>query len=45
MRITKDVVYSRSGMLLDLYAPDRDGYDLVLWFHGGGLESRSEERR
>ena len=39
MRITKDVVYSRSGMLLDLYAPDRDGYDLVLWFHGGGLES------
>ena len=41
MRITKNVVYSPSGMLLDLYAPDRDGYDLVLWFHGGGLEGGS----
>ena len=39
MRITKDMVYAPSGMQLDVYAPDTDGFDTVLWFHGGGLES------
>lgn len=28
---------------LDLYRPDREGYPLFVWFHGGGLERRSKE--
>ena len=41
MRITKDIPYSPNGMQLDLYAPDQDGFDTLIWFHGGGFEAGS----
>lgn len=41
MRITKDIPYGPNGMHLDLYAPDQDGFDTLIWFHGGGFEAGS----
>ena len=41
MRITKDIPYGSNGMHLDLYAPDQDGFDTLIWFHGGGFEAGS----
>lgn len=41
MRITKDIPYGPNGMQLDLYAPDQDGFDTLIWFHGGGFEAGS----
>ena len=41
MRITKDIPYGPSGMMLDFYAPDQDGFDTLIWFHGGGFEAGS----
>ena len=41
MRITKDIPYGPCGMLLDFYAPDQNGFDTLIWFHGGGFETGS----
>lgn len=38
MRIKKDVVYSGENKL-DCYLPDDNGFSIVVFFHGGGLES------
>lgn len=40
MRTFFDLKYSNTeSALIDLYLPDSDNFDLVIWFHGGGLES------
>jgi len=46
MRTYFDLSYSASdtaspSRLLDIYLPDTDGFDTILWFHGGGLEGGS----
>ena len=38
MRVISDIEYA-AGLKMDLYRPDADGFDLIVWFHGGGLES------
>ncbi len=39
MKIIKDVAYSaiNEDCLLDLYLPDTNGFDTIVYFHGGGL--------
>ena len=44
MRRTDDLKYGRGAMdLYDLYLPDEGEYDLVIWFHGGGMETGSRK--
>ena len=44
MRIIKDIPYGPHPQnLLDLYLPDSDKYDLVLYMHGGYLERGSKD--
>lgn len=38
MRVISDIEYA-AGLKMDLYLPDADGFDLIVWFHGGGLEN------
>ena len=40
MRTIMDERYaSKPCQLLDLYLPDENGFDTILWFHGGGMEA------
>lgn len=40
MRIIADLKYAcREGAFWDLLLPEGDTFDLLIWFHGGGLES------
>ena len=40
MRTILDERYaSKPCQLLDWYLPDADGFDVILWFHGGGMEA------
>lgn len=40
MRIKEDVRYGGlENDFLDIYYPECDEYDVLIWFHGGGLES------
>ena len=44
MKICKDIVYSNKApeLMLDLYLPDEDDFDVFVYFHGGGLEKGSK---
>ena len=40
MRTIMDERYApKPCQLLDWYLPDEDGFDTIIWFHGGGMES------
>ena len=40
MRTVLDERYaSKPCQLLDWYLPDGDGFDTIIWFHGGGMEA------
>lgn len=42
MRCCKNIRYgSGKNHILDIYYPDEERYDLLIWFHGGGLEGGS----
>ncbi len=44
MRVIEDIKYgSGENDLLDCYYPDTDSYDILIWFHGGGLENGSRK--
>lgn len=46
MRTHFDIPYlpdSTDMQLLDLYLPDTDGFDTIIWFHGGGIEAGSRK--
>ena len=44
MRRIENVVYAKEKALsLDFLLPDRDEFDVVIWFHGGGLEGGSRK--
>ena len=40
MKIYPDIPY-RGELMLDIYAPDTEGYTTFVWMHGGGMESGS----
>ena len=42
MKIYPDIVY-KDGLMLDIYAPDAENFPVIVWFHGGGLESGSRK--
>ncbi len=40
MRVVEDIKYgSGKNDFLDIYYPDTEEFDILVWFHGGGLES------
>ena len=40
MRTYQNIAYGKlPEQLVDLYLPDSQEFDLLVWFHGGGLES------
>ena len=40
MRVTEDLRYGEGeAELYDLFCPDGEGTDVLIWFHGGGLEA------
>ena len=40
MRTILDERYaSKPCQLLDWYLPDENGFDTIIWFHGGGMEA------
>lgn len=44
MRICEDIKYGPGETdFLDIYYPDAEEYDILIWFHGGGLESGSRK--
>jgi len=44
MREILDVFYgSKPVQLLDWYLPDEEDFDLIVWFHGGGMEKGSRK--
>lgn len=46
MKIHNDIPYLANAsqmQLLDLYLPDQDNFDTILWFHGGGIEGGSRK--
>lgn len=44
MKTWMDVPYgTKSTQLMDWYLPNEDGFDLVVWFHGGGMEAGSRK--
>ena len=46
MKTYFDIPYlpaSTNMQLLDLYLPDQENFDTILWFHGGGIESGSRK--
>ncbi len=36
---TPYVLPENEAQMVDIYLPDTDGFDTVLWFHGGGIEN------
>ena len=45
MRVFKDITYkSDDACKLDLYLPDEDGFETIVWFHGGGLENGDKQQ-
>ena len=44
MRIFEDLKYAPGEQaFLDLHLPEQDGFDLLVWFHGGSLEMGSRK--
>lgn len=46
MKIVSDIPYMEDALnehCLDLYLPDAENFDTVIWFHGGGLETGSRK--
>lgn len=46
MRTYNDLPYVENGskmQMLDIYRPEQDGFDTVIWFHGGGIEAGSRK--
>lgn len=46
MRSFSDIPYVENGsnmQLLDIFLPDSDGFDTLIWFHGGGLHAGSRK--
>ena len=46
MRAYFDLPYVENAtemQLLDIYLPDEDGFETIIWFHGGGLERGSRK--
>lgn len=44
MRLEMDQPYGKAPyQLLDWYLPDEEGFDIVIWFHGGGIEQGSRK--
>ena len=46
MRTYMDISYVEKAtqmQLLDMYLPDEDGFETVIWFHGGGIEHGSRK--
>ena len=44
MRTLMDERYApKPCQLLDWYLPEEDGFDTILWFHGGGMEAGSRK--
>ena len=42
MKVINDIKYAnRDNAYFDLYLPESDSFDLLIWFHGGGLEEGS----
>ena len=40
MRIIKDIAYNGyTECKLDMYLPEQDSFETIIWFHGGGLEN------
>lgn len=40
MAVLSDLAYGeKDSEKIDLYYPDQDGFDVILWFHGGGIEN------
>lgn len=47
MRTYFDIPYVKNAsemQLLDMYLPDADGFDTIIWFHGGSLEKGSRKQ-
>lgn len=46
MRTYFDIPYRENAsnmQLLDMYLPDGSGFDTIIWFHGGGMETGSRK--
>ena len=44
MRVFKDVEYKKqTSCKMDMYLPEIDGFQTIVWFHGGGLTSGDKE--
>ncbi|MBQ7794879.1 MAG: alpha/beta hydrolase [Clostridia bacterium] len=44
MKVIKDVSYgAASEQVLDVYIPDKDDFEVYVYFHGGGLENGGKE--
>ena len=46
MRTYFDIPYVDNGtkmQLLDIYVPDQDDFDTIIWFHGGSIETGSRK--
>ena len=38
MRVYKDIIYNENeGCKLDMFLPETNGFETIVWFHGGGL--------
>ena len=47
MRTYFDIPYVENAsqmQLLDMYLPDQDGFETVIWFHGGGIKQGSRKK-
>lgn len=47
MKLIKDIIYGTQdpkSQVLDLYLPDTETADVLIYFHGGGIESGSKEQ-
>lgn len=48
MKVLKDISYSELGhknQVLDLYLPESDEFSVFIYFHGGGLEAGSKDKK
>ncbi len=46
MKTVFDIPYVENAspmQLLDVYLPEGEGFDTLIWFHGGGLEAGSRK--